>query len=335
MRIEIGDNPVLLEEYRGELLDVVHHGIICVVDEKGDTVYSVGDTDREIFYRSASKPYQVIPVLMRSLHKKYNLTDEETVIFSGSHVGDEEHIAILQSIFLKCGLDEESLIVKPAVPSRPKANENRIRLGISPRKFYHNCSGKHAALMLLQRELTGSEKGYELPNSPAEQEVLRVIAELAETRCDDIKIGIDGCGVPVFALKLKNMAISAKNLVAFERVKDKQISEAVADYIPKINRYKNMMRGEGYLCSELNTDNNIIAKGGANGVYAFGLKREKLGIAFKLLDGTETGWPIVIKQILNRIGYENRDTNKLLDQINNGEIKNDNEDIVGHCKAVF
>ncbi len=333
MRIDI--DPVLLIKYRGELLDVVHHGIICVVNSGGEVIYSVGDVKKPVFYRSASKPYQAIPVLMRGLHKKYNLTEEETVIFSGSHVGDGEHIAILESIFKKCELNENDLIVKPAVPVRATANEERIKLGLPPRKFYHNCSGKHAALMLLQRELTGSIKGYEQVNSPAEQEVMAVIAELAEFSAENIDIGIDGCGVPVFALPLNNMAISARNLAAPNGLNNKELQNVITEYIPHINRYKNMMRGSGYLCTEINTDENITAKGGANGVYALGLKKEKLGIAFKLSDGTEDGWPLIIKQIFSRIGYQNKETIEILDLINNGEIKNDNGNTVGSCRAIF
>ncbi len=335
------NNPVncsavpLTEEYRGELLDLTHYGHICVTDKNDDVILSVGDSNAVVFYRSAAKPLQAIPVLMRGLHKKYNLTDEETVIFSGSHVGDEEHLAVMESIFKKCGFNEQSLIVKPTIPVSRSANEARIKAGMPPRKFYHNCSGKHAALMILQRELTGSESGYELPQSPAEQEVMRVIAEIARYNKDDIKIGIDGCGVPVFALTLKHMAIAAKNFASPQYIGDSRIAEAVGQYLPMINRYKNMMRGKDFLCTEINTDTNIAAKGGANGVYALGLKQENIGIAFKLIDGTEGSWPIIIKQIFKHIGYNNESTMAIIDKINDGHIKNDNDDIVGNCVASF
>ncbi len=333
--ISLRGAELLTEEHRGEHLDLLHFGYICIVNEKSEVIYSVGDPDAVVFYRSASKPLQAVPVLVRGLHKKYGLTDEETVIFSGSHIADAEHIRVMESIFNKVGFKEDDLIVKPCVPFSTKAEHERIIKGLPPRKFNHNCSGKHAALMLLQRELTGSVAGYELPDSPAELEVKRMIAYLAEYDDKDIKIGIDGCGVPVFALNMKNMAISIKNFSSPQFIKDEEIRNAIADYLPKINEHKYMMRGRDILCSEINTDLNICAKGGANGVYALGLKNENIGIAFKLIDGTENSWAIILKEIFKQIGYNNEETFKIIDRINDGVVKNSNDDPVGYCRPVF
>ena len=69
--------PVLAEEYRGEILDLVHHGYICVVDKDNRVVASVGDPEQVVFYRSASKPIQALPVIARGLDREYGLTEEE------------------------------------------------------------------------------------------------------------------------------------------------------------------------------------------------------------------------------------------------------------------
>ena len=145
--------PVLAEEYRGELLDLVHHGYICVVDKDNRVVASAGDPEQVVFYRSASKPFQALPVIARGLDREYGLTEEETVIFAGSHLGEDFHVAALRSIFAKTGMNPEDLIMKPTVPGSREANEERIRRGLPPHKLYHNCSGKHAGAMLLQKAL--------------------------------------------------------------------------------------------------------------------------------------------------------------------------------------
>ena len=62
---------LLLEEYRGELLDLTHYGYITVVDEKGKVIYSAGDSNAMVFYRSASKPIQGIHAFHRILHLHY------------------------------------------------------------------------------------------------------------------------------------------------------------------------------------------------------------------------------------------------------------------------
>ena len=96
-----------------------------------------------------------------------------------------------------------------------------------------------------------------------------------------------------------------------------------------------MMRGTGYLCSLINHDANIIAKGGANSVYGIGLKKERIGISFKIKDGTETVWPLIIREIFRQIGYYNADTDKMLVSLNNGVTVNDNDTPVGEVKTVF
>ena len=82
----MGAYATLVNEYRGELLDLVHFGYVCIVDENSNVIYHAGDENTMVFYRSASKPHQALPVIMRGLDKKYGLTDEETVIFAGSPI---------------------------------------------------------------------------------------------------------------------------------------------------------------------------------------------------------------------------------------------------------
>ncbi len=129
----------LVREYRSNLLDLTHYGYIAIVDEHGDLLWHAGDPEAPIYYRSASKPIQALPVIRRGLDKKYGLSDEETVIFAGSHAGEAYHIEALESILQKTGLREEMLVMKPTVPNYAPANEERIRRGLAPRKLYHNC----------------------------------------------------------------------------------------------------------------------------------------------------------------------------------------------------
>ena len=89
----------LVNEYRGDILDLVHMGYICIVDENSRVIWHAGDPDETVFYRSASKPIQALPVIARGLDKKFGLTEEESTIFAGSHAGEAFHIAALESIF--------------------------------------------------------------------------------------------------------------------------------------------------------------------------------------------------------------------------------------------
>ncbi len=330
------DCAVLTEEYRGNLMDLVHWGYICVVDENSNVIKSAGNPDALVYYRSASKPLQALPVIARRLDEKYGITEEESVLFSGSHLGESFHVAAIRSMFQKAGMDLDDLVMNPAVPGSTEANEERIRRGLPKEKVYHNCSGKHTGAMLLQKELDPEHiRDYWKVDSAAQKEILRSIAILSEYPQADVQIGIDGCGVPVFAVPMKNIAAAFKNLACTDTIADASLRSAAERYVPRIHKYPLMMRGTGYLCSLINYDPNIVAKGGANGVYGIGLKKERIGISLKLKDGTEAVWPLLISEIFRQIGYENKDTMQMLHSLNSGTIINDNGTPVGTCKTVF
>lgn len=323
----------LVKEYRGGLCDLTHFGYLCVVDEKGEVVFSAGDPDAEVFYRSASKPIQALPVIELELDKKYGLTDEESVIFSGSHTGEPFHIQALESVLAKTGLKEEWLCMKPAVPAAAYANEERIKAGLPPRRLYHNCSGKHLALMLVQREIGGDVRDYWKVEAAAQQKAAEAVRKVSGA--EKLRIGVDGCGVPVFACMMKQIAEAYRNLACPELVQDKRLRAAICSYIPRIHEYPLMMRGTGYLCSLINYDPDIIGKGGANGVYGFGLKKERLGISFKLADGTEDSWPLLVLEVLKRLGCLTEETEERLLGLKPYIIQNDNGLDVGYREACF
>lgn len=319
----------LVYEYRGDLLDLTHMGYFCMVDERSRVISAVGSPQEIVYYRSASKPVQALPVIAMGLDRKYGITEEESVIFAGSHAGESFHVSALESIFKKAGFQEEQLVMNPACPAEKQAYLGWVRSGQEKRKFYHNCAGKHAALMLGQRALGGQVEDYWKIGEPVEQEVLRTVAVLSETTSEQVGIGVDGCGVPVFAVEMKQIAAAFKNLACPEAIRDDRLAEAAAKFVPRIHRYPHMMRGTGYLCSRINEDANIIGKGGANAVYGLGLKKERIGIAIKAADGCEDIWPFVIAAALRQIGYGNEETLAMLDGLHGEEIRNDNDLVVG------
>lgn len=323
----------MVKEYRGDLLDLTHFGYLVIVDENSKVLFSVGDPDDMVFYRSASKPIQALPVMTHHMVEKYGITPEESVIFAGSHAGEPFHIAALESVMKKAGLSEDLLVMKPAVPAYGPANEDRIRRGLPPRKLYHNCSGKHTALMLVQRELGGDVRDYWRMGAPAQVEVQHAIEVLSET--NRVQLGVDGCGVPVFAVPIRCIANAYKNLAAPEKIQDDALQEAATAFVPRIHQYPHMMRGTGYVCSLINHDSNIVGKGGANSVYGFGLKREKLGVSFKITDGTEHTWPLIILEVLKGLNLLSDVTKRNMESFGPYQIFNDNDTLVGRREVCF
>ncbi|MCL2675236.1 MAG: asparaginase [Firmicutes bacterium] len=326
---------MLIEEYRGELLENTHDGRICVVDENGRVIAGVGDTNAFTYYRSVSKPFQFLPLIMRGLHEKYGLTTAETVVCAASHTGEDVHVRALESILKKTGFCEEQLIINPEFPANTAARNRLLANSLPKRKLYHNCAGKHLALMMLQKEITGSAEDYWKLESPAQQEVLRVVAEVSDFPSSEIICGIDGCGVPVFAVPLKGIAKAFVKLACPESAKNTKLSSALNVMADCIAQNPYIIRGHGYLCGEINTLPNIVAKGGAEGVYGFGLKRERIGVSLKIADGTEAVWPLIIAEILRQLDYKDDAAFKLLQNLRGPYKTNHNDTKIGSYRPVF
>ncbi len=324
---------ILARETRGELDDLIHLGYLSIVDEHSRVVYHVGDPDARVFFRSASKPLQALPVIARELDKQYGLTEEETVLFAGSHAGEPFHFAAIARMMQKTGFSEDLLVMKPTTPHHRPSEEARIRQGLPSHKYYHNCAGKHIASLLLQRALGAPPENYWQIGAACQQEIERTLRIMSET--DDVQTAVDGCGVPVFAVGMKHIAIAFKNLAYPQAIADDAIAAAATTFVPRIHDHPLMMRGTGYLCSLLNCDENIVAKGGANGVYGFALKKEKLGVAFKLIDGTEQAWPLIVRDVLDDLGALSDETRARLDTLHPDIIRNDNESEVGRRETTF
>lgn len=326
---------LLVEEYRGGVLECVHRGHICGVADSGEVKYSVGDENLITFLRSSAKPIQAVPIMKHGLIEKYNLSDKEATIITGSHRAEPFHVEALESMMKKLDIKEENLVCLPTYPLGAEARQELIKANMPKRSIYHNCSGKHIGILTLCKYLGCSTHDYWDINNPAQQEILDHIALIADYPRKDIKVGVDGCGVPVFAMPIKYLAKTFLRMACPDLIEDKEIRKAVTKITKLMNENYEMVSGTKLICSLLLRDSNIVAKGGAKGVYCFGLKEERMGFAIKVMDGSEEEWPIIIASILEQINYKNKDTINRLYKTFPLEVKNDNDKIVGLSKVKF
>lgn len=331
---------LLTIETRGQLTENRHWGCICVVDENG-VAASVGAYRDEYYFRSSSKPIQALPVLLLGLDKEYGLSEEECAIMAGSNAGEDYCTEVAASLMKKAGVTEEDLVMNPRWPSHEATRNRIIAEGGTMKKLYHGCTPKHVGLMLVQRKLTGDVKGYHLPDSAAQRLVRYTISLFTDTPYEDIKIGIDGCGVPVFGVPGDALAKSYLRMAAPDLIPEKSYQDITLRMTRLMNKYPHLIRGREYLCTLLNSDENVAAKGGASGVYTFGLKRERLGIMYKIYDGTETSWQMIAAEILRQLELEG--CRELIDKLDNTgligttrrEIRCMTGEVIGEMKPVF
>ena len=150
-----------------------------------------------IYGRSMMKPLMMKP-FVKVLEDE--LTWEQKAISCSSHNGDTEHVAAAQSILtesewglMQCPLD---------VPLIQFGRQVR-----RPRRWFHTCSGEHAALLKGMRKMGMIRAGYTLPSTPWFPLFLDVLKEyMGNPDWVPKRVAKDGCGLPTVSLITNGLA---------------------------------------------------------------------------------------------------------------------------------
>jgi len=296
-------SEVLVKIYRGNLVENIYRGDITIVDRKGRLIFSVGDSKKITYWRSAAKPIQVLPVIYSGAADKYGLTEKEIVIMTSSHSGQEKHIKLIYSILSKIGLNEGDLLCG-AYPAFYKSTaESLPQNKVNVKSIYNPCSGKHIAqLTLCQYYGWGINDYYKLKH-PVQQMILNVVAKMTEYPKERIYLGIDGCGVPVFGLPIKNMSYAYERMVNWE-ILDSEYQQASKRIVMSMTKYPEIVGGTGRFDTDLIrvSEGKLLAKSGADGVFCIGVRNENgMGITIKMESGNMKLLPLVVVQILYQL----------------------------------
>ena len=119
-------SPVLVEETRGALVEVIHRGRAVVVDPSGGVLLSWGDPELPVYPRSSIKPLQAIPLVETGAAEAFGLGDAEIALACASHRGERRHVEAVASWLKRIGLSERDLEV--AVLDRTKERRKFRRI---------------------------------------------------------------------------------------------------------------------------------------------------------------------------------------------------------------
>jgi len=329
------ESALLIKEYRAGVMECAHYGHISITDENGNVVYSAGDPHFRAFTRSSAKPFQAIPGIRAGIAGHYGLTAQEIAIMASSHRSEPMHIQVLEQLESKIGLGEECLICAPSYPLNEESRNQWLRAQGEKRRILHNCSGKHLGILAYTQMKQADLGSYAEPEHPVQREILETLAYMAGIEQQEIELGTDGCGFPVFSLPLSALSNAYLKLACPDLIEDLSTRSAVERITGAMNEYPLMVGGTQRVDSVLLEDSNIVAKGGFKGVFGFALKKERLGITFKVLDGSEEEWALIAQSILEQIGYSNRKTIERLAEVYPPDIRNDAGKVVGRADTEF
>lgn len=326
-------NPILVEVLRGSRVESVHRGAVCVVDADGATVLSLGDVAQPVFPRSAVKALQALPLVESGAADHYCLADEELAIACGSHGGEPAHVAAVERMLARAGLDAAALECGAHRPSHALSAEALVRAGRAPSALHNNCSGKHAGFLCVARQLGVEHRRYVEPSHQVQRAVKSTIEDLAGVAIEKDQCAVDGCSVPTWAVPLTNLAR------AFARFgTGRGLSAARAKAASRLRaaceRHPFFVAGTGRFATVAmeRLPGRAFIKGGAEGVFCCALPDQGLGIAFKCDDGAGRAAEALMAALMLRLMPPDHGERAMLDRFARPAISNWNGSEIGRVR---
>lgn len=330
-------SEILLHYTRGGKVESIHRGDMVAVDTAGRVIDSVGNGYLPMFWRSAAKPFQALPFVKDGGVQKYGLTEEETAFLVSSHSGEDLHVALAESILAKIGLDVSYLDCGSARPMSGRAAQKLTEKHEKPRAVHNPCSGKHSGMLALCQMLGIATDDYTKPEHPVQQQMHSSVANAAGLKVEEVEIGIDGCGVPVFYLPLYNMSLAYARLAKPEAGNWGEYENAARQIRDAIIAYPLALAGTGRIDVAVSqiTHGRIIAKVGAEAVYCLASVPDGIGITFKIEDGSYRAITPAVIGALKRLDLISDSEHKQLLELYPPILKNHRGDVIGTIETVF
>ena len=282
----------LLDYRRNDVSETTVHGAVAWAS--GDKIVHSFGGNVLCYGRSMMKPFMIkgmAPELDPVLDWK------QKAIAVASHNGDTEHVAAAQSILSE---QEHGLMLTPLdVPLVQFGRQVR-----RARRWYHCCSGEHAALLRGCRLKGWSRAGYTLPQHPLFEAYLDVLRRTLGADWEPLRVARDGCGLPTTSNTVNELARLYARLVT-ERDED-WVWEAMVRHPDLIGGFNRLDSSILKACG-----GRVIAKEGADGLLGMAIEHpdypEGLGVVIKIAHGwnSQATW-YVARAVLGVLGFDLR-----------------------------
>lgn len=292
-------NPVVAEVTRGAAIESRHRAAVAVVDSSGHVVLSAGDIDRPVYARSGIKPIQALVLVESGAAEAFGITDAEIALACASHAGQSRHVEIVREWLGRIGCTEGDLECGPHRPDDAGAARALLATGQPPAPIHNNCSGKHAGFLTVARHLGHPTKGYVGLQHPVMQLVLGILEQMTGLDLGQAPRGIDGCGIPVIAIPLGNVALAMARLAQpDDQPECRQLAASRIRRAVAADPF--LAAGTGRFATRVmeRTGERALVKVGAEGVYCGALADLGLGIAIKIDDGASRAAEVTMGRLL-------------------------------------
>jgi L-asparaginase II len=319
----------LVASVRGDTVESVHYGSVAVTDDTGRLLQFAGDACTPMYTRSALKPLQALPFVLDGGPRHFGFGPRDVALMCASHSGEERHLAAVAAILTRIGCSPDDLRCGTHMPVYYAACGVPPPAQIELTALHHNCSGKHAGFLAYCRMHGLPIDNYLDPAHPLQQRIAALAAQMAGAPTPR---GTDGCGAPNYALPLPALARFYARLAA-ER--EGAAGAAFAMLFEAMTGEPEMVSGLCRADAALMriAPGDWVAKGGAEGVQAIGIRSRRLGIAIKISDGSATALRLAIAAVMLQLALVAQD--RLPPDWARIELRNNAGVPVGRMQPVF
>ena len=220
-----------------------------------------------------------------------SFTPAEIAVMCGSHNAEPVHVRAVRSILAKAEIPESAL----QCPARLPWDEQTLLDRPERLRINSDCSGKHAGMLAACRAKGWEIQSYRQPDHPLQRAIEEAV--LRSSGHDRVRVGVDGCGVPVHALPLRSMATIYARLSAPSRWNG--FEDAIGTVVNAMTREPYMVAGRNRVDTALmETVPGLVVKGGAEGLFCAAVVERGLGVAVKVRDGASRAAPPALIRVL-------------------------------------
>ncbi|MFC5497198.1 asparaginase [Caenimonas terrae] len=291
----------LIDLTRGDTLECQHAGAIAVVDTAGRLLAHAGDPQAMTFTRSTLKALQALPFMEADGPAKLGFDQRDIAMLCASHSGEPMHVAQVQHMLDRAGLSYKRLQCGCHVPYY-------VELGVGPApahidERHHNCSGKHSGFLAYCVQHGLSLEDYLDPAHPLQEAIRRDVARAAGVPPQDLRLGIDGCSAPNYAMPLAGLARAYARLAS--GAQDGEFGASFAQLADAMVAHPELVSGTGRNDEAFMRAGrgDWVSKVGADGVQAIASRSRGQGIAIKIADGNKTALFAASVAALDQLGW--------------------------------
>jgi L-asparaginase II len=323
-----------VEVTRGDLVESIHHIAACVMDSRRNVAFALGNIDAPVYLRSTAKPFIAAAAIAAGVRERFGLDQREIAVMAASHSGQPFHVEAVQSILRKIGLTESALQCGAHAPYNPQAARDLELAHITPSAVHNNCSGKHSGILALCLAIGSDPATYMETSNPAQQRILELCARMSGQRVEDFALGVDGCGIPVYATPLRNAALSFMRLATLDGIDDRD-AQALRVVRDAMVAYPEYVSGTGEFDARLMQagEGSVACKAGAEGVHGAAICDAGSGVVVKVIDGASRGRAPAVLSILRREGLLNEAALTKLADLERPIVYNRAGRVVGEIRA--